>query len=162
MYFCSRSSSMPPKRRTSRPSTPCWRISSQVRCTTRAIPVVPMNMWCASSRSMNCTVRDSGSKALSAREASWYLPSRSVKKVNMKNDSQSGVGRAAAPHRPQVPALLHVHLEEVAQVVDARAGVAEVALLLDRRWLGVALHHHQPAQRVAELAGDLLPDRLAL
>ncbi len=36
-------------------------------------------MWWASSFSMNSQVRDSGSKALSRSEASWYLPSRSVK-----------------------------------------------------------------------------------
>jgi hypothetical protein len=41
--------------------------------------------------------RESGSKPLSARLASWYLPSRSVKKQNMKKDSQSGVGSLKAP-----------------------------------------------------------------
>ena len=64
-------------------------------------------------------------------------------------------------HGPQVPALLHVHLEEVPHVVEAGRGVAEHALLLDRCRLGVALRHDQPAQRVAVLAGHLLPDRLA-
>ena len=54
-------------------------------------------MWCASSVSMKRQVRDSGSKPLSARLASWYLPSRSVKKVNMKNESQSGVFSLKAP-----------------------------------------------------------------
>ena len=34
-------------------------------------------------------------------------------------------------HRPQVAAFLDVHLEQVAQVVLARAGQAQVALLLD-------------------------------
>ena len=43
-------------------------------------------------------------------------------------------------HRPQVAALLDVDLEQVAQVVQARRGEAQVALLLDRRRLGVALH----------------------
>jgi hypothetical protein len=33
---------------------------------------------------MNRHVRDSGSKPLSARLASWYLPSRSVKKQKKK------------------------------------------------------------------------------
>ena len=41
--------------------------------------------------------RASGSKALSANEASWYLPSLSVKNVNMKNDNQSGVFSLNAP-----------------------------------------------------------------
>ena len=39
----------------------------------------PTNMWCASSISMKRQERDSGSKPNSASEASWYLPSRSVK-----------------------------------------------------------------------------------
>src|SRR2546421_368698 len=46
-------------------------------------------MWCASSVSMKRVERESGSNALSASERSWYLPSRSVKNVNMKNESQS-------------------------------------------------------------------------
>ena len=71
---------MAPSARTfSGSSEPISRITSQVRCTTRSTPVVPMNMWCASSRSMKLQVRESGSNADSASEASWYLPSRSVK-----------------------------------------------------------------------------------
>ena len=65
-------------------------------------------------------------------------------------------------HRPEVAALLDVHLEQVAQVVEARAVRAELALLLDAGRLGVALHDDQAAQLVAELARDFLPDRLAL
>ena len=49
-------------------------------------------------------------------------------------------------HRPQVPALLDVDLEQVAQVVERRAGEAEAPLLLDRRGLGVALRDDQPPQ----------------
>jgi hypothetical protein len=64
-------------------------------------------------------------------------------------------------HRPQVAAFLDVDLEQVAQVVERRRGVAEQALLLDRRRLGVALGDDQAAQQVAELAGHLLPGRLA-
>ena len=64
-------------------------------------------------------------------------------------------------HRPQVAALLDVHLEQVAQVVEARAPLAEQALLLDAGRLGVALGDDQAAQLVAELAGHLLPGRLA-
>ena len=54
-------------------------------------------MWWASSLSMKSHVRDSGSKPDSRSDASWNLPSRSVKYVNMKNDSQSGVGSLNAP-----------------------------------------------------------------
>ena len=64
-------------------------------------------------------------------------------------------------HRPEVPAFLDVHLKQVAQVVEARAAVAEPALLLDARGLGVALRDDEPAQLVAELARHFLPDRLA-
>ena len=60
-------------------SVSCSRMSTAVRSTTRSTPVVPTNMWCASSFSMNSQVRDSGSKALSLSVPSWYLPSRSVK-----------------------------------------------------------------------------------
>ena len=49
-------------------------------------------------------------------------------------------------HRPQVPALLDVDLEQVAQVVEARRGEAQVALLLHRGRLGVALDDDQAAQ----------------
>ncbi len=65
-------------------------------------------------------------------------------------------------HRPQVPPLLDVHLEQVAHVVERRRSLAQVPLLLDRRGLGVALDHDQAAQHGAVLAGDLLPRRLAL
>ena len=64
-------------------------------------------------------------------------------------------------HRPEVAAFLDVHLEQVAQVVEARAALPEPALLLDARRLGVALRHDQPAQLVAELARHFLPHRLA-
>src|SRR6185437_3526804 len=65
-------------------------------------------------------------------------------------------------HRPQVAALLHVDLEEVAHVVEARRRRAEKALLLDRGGLGVALHDDEPAQKRAVLAGHFLPRGLAL
>ena len=61
------------------------------------MPVAPTNMWWASSFSMKSHVRDSGSKPLSRSDASWYLPSRSVKYVKKKNDSQSGVASLKAP-----------------------------------------------------------------
>ncbi len=65
-------------------------------------------------------------------------------------------------HRPQVPAFLDVHLEEIAQVVQRRAGEPEVALLLDRCRLGVALRDDQAAQVGPMLARHFLPRRLAL
>ena len=70
-------SGMPPCSQMS--SVPCSRISSAVRCTVRWTPVVPTNMWCASSLSMNSQVRASGSNADSFSVPSWYFPSRSVK-----------------------------------------------------------------------------------
>ena len=143
---------------------------------------------------MKRQVRDSGSNPLSARLASWYLPSRSVKYVNMKNESQSGVRSLNAPrirglsrspdraleqrlgllaavaaevgveqidHRPEVAALLDVHLEEVAEIVERRARPPELALLLDRRGLGVPLRDDQPPESPAVLARHVLPRRLA-
>jgi hypothetical protein len=71
------SSGMPPWGAMS--SVSCSRMSSAVRVTTRSMPVVPTNMWWASSFNMNSQVRDSGSKADSFSVPSWYLPSRSVK-----------------------------------------------------------------------------------
>ena len=65
-------------------------------------------------------------------------------------------------HRPEVAALLDVDLEQVAHVVERRRGLAEMALLLDRGRLGVALDHDEAAQHGADLAGHVLPDRLAL
>ena len=70
------------------------------------------------------------------------------------------VGVQQVDHRPQVAALLDVDLEQVAQVVQRRRGVAEQALLLDGGRLGVALGDDDAAQRVAELARDLLPRRV--
>ena len=65
-------------------------------------------------------------------------------------------------HGPEMAAFLDVDLEQVAQVVEARAMGAERALLFDAGGLGVALDHDQAAQLVAEFAGHFLPHRLAL
>ncbi len=65
-------------------------------------------------------------------------------------------------HRPEVAAFLDVDLEQVSQVVERRRGQAEVALLLDRRRLGVALGDDDAAQVGAVLAGHVLPGLLAL
>jgi hypothetical protein len=65
-------------------------------------------------------------------------------------------------HGPQVAAFFHVHLEQVAQVVLAGAGQAQVALLLDAGRLGVALRHDDAAQVGAVFAGHVLPGGFAL
>ena len=75
-----------------------WAKFGYVRLMTRCTPVAPTNMWWASSVSINRQVRDSGSKPDCANASSCILPSRSVKVVNMKNDSQSGVASLKAPN----------------------------------------------------------------
>src|SRR3989338_570556 len=60
-------------------------------------------------------------------------------------------------HRPEMPSLLDIHLEEVAEVVERRTRAAERTLLLDRRGLGVALRDDQAAEHTAVLARHLLP-----
>jgi hypothetical protein len=67
------------------------------------------------------------------------------------------VGVQQVDHRPEVAPFLDVHLEEVAAVVHGRRAVAQQALLLDAGGLGVPLRDDDAAQRVAELAGNLLP-----
>ena len=65
-------------------------------------------------------------------------------------------------HRPEVATLLDVHLEQVAHVVEARRGEAEMALLLDRRGFGIALHDDETTQLGPMLARHLVPHRLTL
>ena len=65
-------------------------------------------------------------------------------------------------HRPQMAPFLDVDLEQVAQVVERRAGEPEMALLLDRRRLGVALRDDEAPQVRPVLAGHFLPRGLAL
>ena len=72
------------------------------------------------------------------------------------------VGVQQIHHGPQVAAFLDVDLEQVAQVVERRAGESEVALLLDRRRLGVALGDDDAAQGRAVLARHVLPRGVAL
>jgi len=60
-----------------------------------------------------------------------------------------------------VPSFLDVDLQQVAQVVLARAGQAEVPLLLDAGRLGVALGDDDPPQVGAVLARHVLPGVLA-
>src|ERR1700689_3024413 len=54
-----------------------------------------------------------------------------------------------------------VHLENISQVVEGRAGQPEGFLLFDGGWLSVALRYDYAAQDGAILAGDILPGRLA-
>src|SRR5262249_60965705 len=71
------------------------------------------------------------------------------------------IGVQQIDHRPEMTPLFDIDLEEVAQIVERRAGEAKPALLLDRGRLGVALRHNQPAQARPMLARTLLPYRLA-
>src|SRR5437764_5123659 len=64
-------------------------------------------------------------------------------------------------HRPEMAAFLDIDLEQVAQVIERGRGLAEMTLLLNRRWLGVALDHDQAAQHGAMLARHFLPRRIA-
>ena len=72
------------------------------------------------------------------------------------------VGVQQVHHGPQVAAFLDVDLENIAQVVERRAGLAEVALLLDGGGLGVALGDDQAAQFGSVFPGNLLPRGIPL
>src|SRR6266478_4670516 len=67
------------------------------------------------------------------------------------------IGVEQVDHRPEVAAFLDVDLEQVAQVVERRAGSAKVALLLDRSRLGVALGDDEAAQDPAVLPRHVRP-----
>src|SRR6516164_7557285 len=58
--------------------------------------------------------------------------------------------------------LFHVHLKQVAHVVERRRRPPQQALLLDGGGLGVALRDDDPAQHVAMLARHLVPYRLII
>src|SRR5881397_4034858 len=61
-----------------------------------------------------------------------------------------------------MPSFLDVDLEQIAQIVERRSAETEVALLLDRSRLRIALRHDQAPQVGAMLTRDFLPCRLAL
>src|SRR5207237_8527305 len=61
------------------------------------------------------------------------------------------VGLEQVDHRPQVPALFHVDLEEVAQVVERGARPPEVPLLFDGGRLRFTLSDAPAAPRAAGL-----------
>jgi len=71
------------------------------------------------------------------------------------------VGVQYVHHRPKMPPFLDVDLEEIAQIVERRAGVAQPVLLFDGSGLGVALRDDEAAELRAEFAGHLLPHPLA-
>ena len=64
-------------------------------------------------------------------------------------------------HGPEMAAFLHVHLEEISQVVQAGRRVAERSLLLHAGGLGVPLGDDDAPQGVAKFARDLIPHRLS-
>ena len=64
-------------------------------------------------------------------------------------------------HRPEMAPLLDIDLKQVAHVVERGRGIAEEALLLDRRRLGVALNDDQAPQHRTIFAGHILPGLLA-
>jgi hypothetical protein len=65
-------------------------------------------------------------------------------------------------HRPEVPALFDVHLEQVTEIIHGWAGLPEQSLLLDACGFRVSLRDDQAPERVAMLAGHLLPHGLAV
>src|SRR5262249_57977689 len=65
-------------------------------------------------------------------------------------------------HGPQMPSLLDIDLKRVAHVVERGRGLAEMALLLDRGGLGVALDDDETAQHGAVFAWHLLPGGVAV
>src|SRR6185437_10615438 len=71
------------------------------------------------------------------------------------------IGMQQINHRPEMAALLDIDLEQVAQIVERGAAMAEQPLLFDRGGLGVALRDDEAAQGRAMLARHLLPGRLA-
>src|SRR6185436_18231708 len=65
-------------------------------------------------------------------------------------------------HRPEMAPFFHVHLIDVAQVVQRRAGHAEHALLFDGGRFGVTLCDDDAAERRSILARYVLPGRTSL
>src|SRR5882724_1294118 len=74
----------------------------------------------------------------------------------------SKVALQQVDHRPQVATLFDVYLKQVSQIVERRASLAKLTLLLDRGWFGVALGHDNAAQRVAKFTRHFLVSRLSV
>src|SRR5712692_9298757 len=58
--------------------------------------------------------------------------------------------------------FFHIHLKKIAEIVERRAGFPQMALLLDRGRLGVALCNDEPAEYSPMFARNLAPYPLAL
>src|SRR6185436_9216496 len=69
------------------------------------------------------------------------------------------VGMQQVHHRPEMTALLDVHLKEIAEVVQAGTALTEPPLLLDTGRLRITLGDDQPSQLIPEFPGYVLPDR---
>ena len=106
-------------------------------------------MWCASSVSMNFVVRASGSKPDSASALSWNLPSRSVKYVNMKNASQSGVCLVERAEDARVVGVAGAALKQRLGFLAAVA--AEVAMQEVHHRPQVAAFLHVDLEQVAQV-----------
>ena len=125
-------------------------------------------MWWASSVSMNASVRDSGRNRSRPAQSSWYLPSRSVNIVNMKNDSQSSIGSlnvvrmrglsivAGAPLEQLLGLLAAITAEVRVQQVDHRP---QVPAFLDVDLEQVAAVVHAGRTRSAVAAARRWPAR---
>src|SRR5207253_9753744 len=65
-------------------------------------------------------------------------------------------------HSPQVTPFFHVHLKKISHVVERRASLAKLSLLLYRCRLCVALRDYDAAQGVAKFSGHFLISWMAV
>src|SRR5262249_35282688 len=65
-------------------------------------------------------------------------------------------------HRPQMPALFHIDLKQIAEIVEGRACSPQEPLLLDRSGLRIALRHNNAPQSRPMFSRDFLPCGLSL
>ncbi len=72
------------------------------------------------------------------------------------------IGVQQIDHRPEMTPFLHIHLEQISQIIERGAGQPEQTLLFDGGGFRIALGYDQPAQRGAIFTRDLLPDGFAL
>ena len=148
--------------------------------TMRCIPWWPIARWKLSSRSIGPMLRAKGAKPQPANMVSWYLPTRSPQlchentstqfslTLNISSSASPVVARRSSSSRAALPALAAEishqevrHLPAVARllghvahqppaVVLARRAVEELARLLDRAHLGVALPDDELQQLVLD------------
>jgi hypothetical protein len=159
---------------------PAWTIASQVRCSVRPTPVSPTTRQRVEARlrqalelHLAVAVGEEGEHEERQPVGGRLVEgAEHARRVLVAGAAAQELVRFLAPvaaeillqqvdHRPEVAALLDIDLEQVAHVVERRRRLAEVALLLDRGRLGVALDDDEPAQHGAVLARHLLPGRLA-